>query len=768
MSADRPLRTTCLGCRRLKQLYTLLRSFWAPAIFLTLIVGWLMPPLSPWMWTRFVLLMISIPARLPFLFGLTPRHGGISRRSHIRGVLSDFLLAISQIGLTITFLAYQAWLMGDGILRPLVRVSVTRRNLLQWVTAAQAKHAVDLNLYGIFQRMAGGVLFAVAALVAVSFGGHQAMPVALPFILVWAASLAIARWISEPPQLTEAEPLSSSETRTLRLVARRTWRFFEKFVSTEDHALPPDNFQEEPKPVVAHRTSPTNIGLYLVSTIAVCDFGWLGKFDAVGRIETTLTTMHQLELFRGHFFNWYDTRELRPLDPKYVSSVDSGNLAGHLLVLANSCRELVQRSSIDARVLTGLQDSILLLQEALAESGDTRRTHTVTWKHLCNAVDALATAAGSAPGNVMEWASRFAELRERAQTLDDIAQTLQQEEEDAQDSELRVWAAAARDCVESHARDVEILIPWARLPSKEILAMAERPLRQAPEWAATEPYFRTLPPLGETPERFEAALRELGVLRANLHPDSATDRDAVARIDALSRAVTQSITAAAALTRRLLDVSHAAEKLFYAMDFTFLFDNTRKLFSIGYPATDGSLDPNCYDLLASEARLTSFIAIAKGDVPSSHWFRLGRSLTPVGRGSALISYSRSMFEYLIPALVMRSPTGSMLNQTYRQVVRRQIELGIERLGPWGVSESAYNARDLHLTYQYSSFGVPGLGLKRGLREHIVVAAYATALAAMVNPYAATRNFARLAEAGGRGIYVYYEALDYTSSPVPPC
>ena len=226
-----------------------------------------------------------------------------------------------------------------------------------------------------------------------------------------------------------------------------------------------------------------------------------------------------------------------------------------------------------------------------------------------------------------------------------------------------------------------------------------------------------------------------------------------------------SATEAAALIRRLLDAAHTAEQMFFAMDFTFLFDSTRKLFSIGYRATDGSLDPNCYDLLASEARLTSFIAIAKGDVPSSHWFHLGRALTPVGRGSALISWSGSMFEYLMPALVMRSPAGSMLNQTYHQVVHRQIEYGMERHVPWGVSESAYNARDLHLTYQYSSFGVPGLGLKRGLSEDMVVAPYATALAAMVDPSAATQNFARLAGAGGKGTYGYYEALDYTSSRV---
>jgi cyclic beta-1,2-glucan synthetase len=751
---------------RWKMLDNLRRTLSAPAMFLTLIVGWLMYPLSPWMFTRFVLLMISIPPLIPALIGLAPRHGGISRRTHIRGVLSDFSLAISHIGLTITFLAYQAWLMSDAILRTLVRLYVTRKNLLEWMTAAQAKYALDLNLYGIYWRMVGGVLLAAAAFAAVSIGRHQAMPIAMPFILLWAASPAIARWISEPPRLAEAEPLSSTVTQTLRLISRQTWRFFETFVSAEDHFLPPDNFQEDPKPVVAHRTSPTNMGVYLLSTLAARDFGWLGTLDALERIEATLATMHQLEIFRGHFFNWYDTRDLRPLDPKYVSSVDSGNLAGHLLVLGNASRELVQKTSIDARMLTGLKDSISLLRQALADSEDKRRIQTVTRKHIGNAVDALALLLESVPVNVFEWASLFVELRERARTLDDIAQVIQQEEGDAQVSELRFWAAATSACVESHARDVEILIPWARLSSKEIIAMAELPVDQAPEWLAIEPYFRTLPTLADAPERFEAALRELLLLRERLAPDSPKDRDALARIDVLTHAISQSAADAAELTRRLLNVPQVTEKMFFAMDFTFLFDNSRKLFSIGYRATDGSLDPNCYDLLASEARLTSFIAIAKGDVPSSHWFRLGRALTPVGRGSALISWSGSMFEYLMPALVMRSPAGSMLSQTYQQVVRRQIEYGIERRVPWGVSESAFNARDLDLTYQYSSFGVPGLGLKRGLSEDIVVAPYATALAAMINPSAATQNFTRLAEAGGRGIYGYYEALDYTSSRVP--
>src|SRR5579863_1641435 len=291
--------------------------------------------------------------------------------------------------------------------------------------------------------------------------------------------------------------------------------------------------------------------------------------------------------------------------------------------------------------------------------------------------------------------------------------------------------------------------------------MAERPPVQSPEWVAIESFFRSVPTLADAPERFEAALRQLAALRASLLNNSPADVDTLTRIDALAQAVRGSAADVAALIHGLSAVTQAAGNLFQAMDFQFLFDPTRKLLSIGYRVTEGSLDSNCYDLLASEARLASFIAIAKGDVPSSHWFRLNRGLTPVGRGSALISWSGSMFEYLMPALVMRSPAGSLLSQTYELVVRRQIAYGGERRVPWGFSESAYNARGLDLTYQYSSFGVPGLGLKRGLSEDVVVAPYATALAAMIDPAAAVRNFCRLQDANAKGAYGFYEALDYT-------
>jgi len=759
-----PFKIPAIG--RWKILDNLRRTLSAPAAFLTLLVGWLLPPASPWLWTGFICATVAIPALLPFFIGLYPRRKGISKRSHFRGVFSDLWLGASQAGLTLTFLAYQTWLMSDAILRTLIRLFVTHRNLLEWVTAAQAKFAADSKLTAIYKRMAGGIFLVFVSLVALSFGRHQAWAAAAPFILLWLAAPTVSRWISVCPALHEANPLSPADARSLRLISRRTWRFYEAFVSSEDNALPPDNFQETPKPVVAHRTSPTNMGLYLLSAVCACDFGWLGAVDTVERLEASLRTMSRMELFRGHFYNWYDTRDLHPLEPRYVSSVDSGNLAGHLVALGNSCRELTKKSLFGERLLAGMEDANRLLGEALSRIADTPRTHTVTRKQLSNAVERMVDSLDSLPVDAVDWGNRFAEWRSNAQTVADIAQALAQERADPPESELSVWAAALRTCVESHVRDAEILIPWTRWNAKEIAGMDQRRREQAPEWIAIEPFLRSVPTLVEAPDRLDAALRALSALRARLLGGVPADKDTITHIDTLSDAIRQSAADASALIRRLSTLTLRAESMFQAMDFGFLFDGTRNLFSIGYRVTEGSLDPNCYDLLASEARLTSFIAIAKGEVPPSHWFRLGRALTPVGHGSALISWSGSMFEYLMPALVMRSPAASLLSQTCELVVRRQIEYGAERLVPWGESESAYNARDLNLTYQYSSFGVPGLGLKRGLSEDIVIAPYATALAAMINPSAAVQNFVRLDQAGGRGAYGFYEALDYTSTRVP--
>ena len=755
-----PVSVPAVG--RWKMLDNLRRSLSAPASFLLLLAGWLVPPASPWVWTRFLVLTLAIPPLLPFLIGLDPRFAGVSKRSHLRGLWGDLVIGLSQAGLALTFLAYQAWLMLDAITRTLARLYLTHKNMLEWVTAAQSKYAVDFNLVNMYRRMAGGIAFAAAAAVILALGRHAAFVAAAPFLVAWALAPAIAQWISVAPKSKETVPLSDAEERILRITSRKTWRFFSTFVTEADHALPPDNFQEDPKPVVAHRTSPTNIGLYLLSTLAANDLGCIGTTETVERLEATLATMSRLELFRGHFYNWYDTSDLRPLEPRYISSVDSGNLAGHLLALSNGCRELLEKPLAGAQLIDGLQDCIALLREPLTGLTDTRRTNIVTRKQLGNAVEALAASLQPLPANSAALAARLADLRTQTHTLADIAQAFAQGRSDGAETELHAWADATRECMESHWRDAQIFAAWTRLGAKDIAAIS----KGGSDWLVVEPFLQKLPRLSEAPTYLAGVLVDLATLRDRVVSDSPGNLAVLAHIDALSEAVRKAAADAESLANRLKVIAQTAENMFHAMDFTFLFDHTRKLFSIGYRVSDGTVDEACYDLLASEARLASYIAIAKGDAESSHWFRLGRTLTPVDRGSALISWSGSMFEYLMPALVMRAPEESVLSETARLVVRRQIEYGAERGVPWGVSESAFNARDTDLRYQYSAFGVPGLGLKRGLSEDVVIAPYATALAAMADPVAAAHNITRLMEAGAKGVYGLYEALDYTASRLP--
>ena len=670
---------------RWKMLDNLRRSLSAPASVAALVGGWTLPWPAAAIWTAFILATIALPALIPVMAAVLPRRARVTARSHVLALAADLRLALSLTALQVVFLAHQAWLMADAIGRTLFRLAVSRRNLLDWVTSGQSMVSARLETPGFYRHMSGGVAIALLAAIVVWLFGRDAWPAAAPFVLAWVAAPAIARWASLSPRVAGRLQFADADARELRQVARLTWRYFEMFVTPLDNMLPPDNFQEDPNAVIAHRTSPTNIGLYLLSAVSARDFGWAGTRDLIDRLEPTLATMECLQRFRGHYFNWYDTRDLRPLDPQYVSSVDSGNLAGHLIALANACEEWVGRPVAGAAAIDGVEDALNLARATLQALPADRRTQTITRQQLDEALDALAAALRSGPlrPTQEDVAARLAQATPVAVTFADIVRTLARERGDDAGAELLHWAEAALASIESQRRD-----------------------------------------LARTAEG---------------------DR---------------------ALEQRLLALGRTARKLAQAMDFGFLLDPDRKLLSIGYRVSEGTLDPSCYDLLASEARLASFVAIAKGEVPPRHWFRLGRAVTPIGRGAALISWSGSMFEYLMPSLVMRAPAGSLLEQTSRLVVRRQIDYAAALGVPWGVSESAYNVRDLELTYQYSNFGVPGLGLKRGLSENAVIAPYATALAAMVDPVAAARNFAALAAIGARGRYGFHEALDFTRTRLP--
>ena len=664
-----------------KMLDNLRRTLSAPAGVAALLAGWLLPSTSALLWSAFICATIALPALLPVLAGVLPSRAGVTLRSHLRALRKDVWLAALQTAFMVTFLAHQATLMVDAIGRTLFRLFVSQRNLLQWVTAAQARLSSRLTVPSAYRRMAGAVAIAAVGAIVVGHFRPDNGWLAASFLILWAASPAVAVWISLSPLVAGRLAMSAADASALRSVARRTWRYFETFVTADDQMLPPDNFQEDPRPVVAHRTSPTNIGLYLLSAVSARDFGWLATRDFVERVEMTLATLNRLEKFRGHFYNWYDTRDFRPLDPRYVSTVDSGNLAGHLIALANACRDWIDRPLLPARAFSGIRDSLSLAREARLALPDDRRMLTTSRDQIDAAIAALAAALNAAEAENSEMATGLAALIPLAVTLVDIVRTLAGEWSDDAAGELLFWSEATKRSMESWRRDLQT-------------------------------------------------------------KNSSDD-----------------------LTQRLTAIEVAARTMAEGMQFDFLLDPQRRLLSIGCTA-EGTLDSNCYDLLASEARLASYIAIAKNDLPARHWFRLGRSVTPIGRGAALISWSGSMFEYLMPSLVMRAPAGSLLEQTSRLIVERQIRYGAELGVPWGISESAYNARDLEFTYQYSNFGVPGLGLKRGLRENTVIAPYATALAAMVDPQRAVRNFERLAAIGARGRYGFYEALDYTRSRVP--
>ena len=406
-----------------KMLDNLRRTLSAPAAWLTLVASWLLPHSRPAMWTAFVLVTIALPALLPAFGDVIPRRSGISKRTHFRAMGRSFAIALSQIGLAVTFLAHQAWLMTDAIGRTLVRLYLTRRTLLEWTTAAQSKSAMSREITGVYRRMRGALVLAVAGGVLVAVTRPDRAALAAPFLLLWALSPLVARWVSRPPRSSPIPLLSPQDARTLRSTARRTWRFFEAFVGPADSDLPPDNFQEDPKPVLAHRTSPTNVGLYLLSTVAARDFGWLGSLEMLARLEATLATMTRLERFRGHFYNWYDTGSLRPLEPRYVSTVDSGNLAGHLLVLGNACASAIHRPLFDPEALAGIEDALLLVGEAASALDGGRPTQTVTLGHLDETRQALAAALREAPTSAPTWATRLRQLAVLANTLVDIAQT---------------------------------------------------------------------------------------------------------------------------------------------------------------------------------------------------------------------------------------------------------------------------------------------------------------------------------------------------------
>jgi cyclic beta-1,2-glucan synthetase len=732
------------------------RSLLAPSLFLWLAAACTIFPRWALLWSLFVAVVIAFPVYLHLTTGLLKHPRGIGWSSHFWSLWGEFRTNTAQIAFSFVFLPHQAYLMCDAILRTLYRQLISRKKLLEWVSAAEAERSVRYDLSTYLRLLWPAEVLALAVLGLTIVFKPEALVLMGILAGVWISSPFVALWASKPRPLVR-QTLNSEEKRFARLIARRTWRFFETFVGAEDNWLPPDNYQEDPAPVTAHRTSPTNMGLLLLATASARELGYISTLELVEREELTFATLAKLSRLQGHFFNWYETKTLQPLMPQYISTVDSGNLAGHLIAVKQGAIELPDDKLFGPRVIQGLIDTIdALTLEATSLGTFRQRTDVVTVRQLEDEISACQKLLSADPGNdLAAWFRLIDSLARRTSEIDDIVNALAHEHGETTFKELHWWVSALRHQVTCYQRDAESVTTWGRL-----LPELKQAIGVDQDWANVYELLQNVPTLADVPQLCDKVLVQLSAFQTHDSPQ-------LAQVSAkLTKTLEQAAGGANDLLSRLSRIARTCDQLVDEMDFSFLFDVERKLFTIGFNASASRADDSYYDLLASEARLASFVGVAKGNVPQQHWFRMGRALTKVDHGRALLSWTGTMFEYLMPLLVMRNYPATLLAETYQTVVERQIEYGQERGVPWGISEAAYNVRDLQLNYQYGPFGVPGLGLKRGLVEDLVVAPYATMLAASIEANAAMSNLRRLQKEGALGPFGFYEAIDYTPERVP--
>ncbi|HEU4734444.1 MAG TPA: glucoamylase family protein, partial [Kofleriaceae bacterium] len=635
------------------------RSLVAPAVLALLVLGWLGLPGHAPVWTLIALLAPGAAAVSSLL------HSTSLPRRH----LGRWMLAIC-------FAPQETRTVIDAVVRAMVRMVWTRKRMLEWTPAAADARRGDQRLASYLRALWVGPATAVAVAVSLAMLAPGALPWASPWLVLWLVSPGLARWISLPTPRVPEE-LDEAGRAYLRRIARRTWLFYETFAGPREHWLPPDHFQEHPRGVVAHRTSPTNIAMLLLSELAAYDLGYLGPVGLCSWVSSTMETIERLASYRGHIYNWYDTRTLEPLEPRYVSTVDSGNLAGALLALAVGCEQVADAPPRRPQLRAGLCDVAEL---------------------LAGAAERWAAASPSAQPVVERCRALVARLSGPG-VCDDA---------------LVADAASLSAAVET-----------------ELLAALPRDASHAP-----------------------SLLRELRVwLDRFAHQLTAARREP----EQLGPEIRERLRALAVRSRRLAE----------GMDFRFLYDDKRRLFHVGYHASADRLDPHHYDLLASEARLASFLAIVWRQVPLEHWFALGRPLGRAGRrGAMLLSWGGSMFEYLMPGLLVHSEQDTLLHQSCQAAVEGQIAYGRRRGVPWGISESGYAFLDGQDNYQYRAFGVPGLGLRRGLEEDVVVAPYASMLALPYRARAVVENLAQLESIGMLGQFGFYEAADFHPARAP--
>ncbi|MEO7531009.1 MAG: glucoamylase family protein, partial [Sediminibacterium sp.] len=701
------------------------RSLVAPALTLVLLYGWLFTT-TAWFWTLTVIFIIGLPAAVSLLWSMVWKPKDVLFTQHVIYSVKAAADHFAQHLVDFIFLPYEAVTNLNAIMRTAWRIWVSRKKLLEWNPSATQLKANSILSY--IQSMWFIPVGAVILFLYLAGYVPVALFSALPVLIMWFISPFISWWISMPAAIGNGH-LSEEHAVFLHKLARKTWAFFERFMGEEDNWLPPDNYQEEPVERIAHRTSPTNLGLALLSNLSAYDFRYLTAPQLLERCTNTLSTMQRMDRYRGHFYNWYDTISLQPLHPRYISTVDSGNLAGHLITLKQGMIALPHDKIIRADVFDGILDTARVLAE--------KAQGNIYAEQL---KEEILHLSANRPKSLI--AIKF--LLDKVQaSCSSMAFHVNPNPED----EIFEWVQKLRAHIQATLNDLVTFLPWLLIAVPAKFSEAFSLISVSPtfyELAKIEEYL--LPRIsgfykGENTKEEEEWLDQF---RIHIIQGSQRAKEFIL--------ITQRIT------QQCVELS--------TMEYDFLYDRSQHLLSIGYNYEEQKKDNSFYDLLASEARLTTFVAISQGKLPQESWFALGRQLTNVGTTPLLLSWSGSMFEYLMPMLVMPSYGNTLLDETSKGIVEKQIEYGKKRGVPWGISESGYNLVDANLNYQYHAFGVPGTGFKRGLGEDLVIAPYATEMSLMVSPAEATRNLKLLQKEGFEGAYGFYEAIDYTPGRLP--
>lgn len=702
------------------------RSLVPIALTVLLLLAWLVLP-SALFWTVAVSGIIVFPVFITVLWDTLRKPKDVVLKYHVKNSLQNLRDITVKTLFTLICLPYEAFANSRAIMLTMWRMSITRKNLLEWNPSSHVAHADQSRLRISYLLMWIEPVLTVIVFAFLAIYSPQKLLIAGPVLLMWFIAPFIT-WFASKPLDKQVAILTSDQNIFLQKLARKTWSFFERFVVAEDNWLPPDNYQEQPIEQIAHRTSPTNIGLSLLANLSACNFGYITTSQFMERTGNTINTMKKMERYNGHFYNWYDTESLTPLQPKYISTVDSGNLAGHVLVLRQGLLGFPHQTIISIKLFEGLRDTFRILVDTIAKN------NIKLPEQLAIDLDTICNAEVAALYDIQKLYEDF------AKKLNLLVEKLNGDP----DSETYRWKQLLIAQSEQVNQHFLIFSPWFLLQSAPAI-------------------FKDIacPDVNTTWNELLKKTKELQA-EVNARQKENNTSDENHWLEIMQAALTKSIQQIGELITASENLAQQCNEL-ADMEWDFLYDKSSHLFSIGYNVQEHRLDASYYDLLASEVRLCIFVCISQGKLAEDSWFALGRLLTSMDGNPILLSWSGSMFEYLMPLMVMPTYENTLIDQTYKAAVHCQITYGKRTGLPWGISESGYNMINASSNYQYRAFGVPGLGLKRGLEEDTVIAPYASVMALMVAPEKACENLELLNKKGLQGRYGFYEAIDYTPS-----